>query len=69
MMIAPLPFDQVDVVLCEDRRTVLLHGYAGDALFLQSVCEAVTDLDPDTVERTGADQWRRKAKPDRWIKT
>ncbi|MER9588551.1 hypothetical protein NKI94_07055 [Mesorhizobium australicum] len=66
--IAPQPFDQIDICLCENLRTVLAYGYAGDQLWLQRLFEAEIDLDADTVETVEADQWRRKAKDDGWRK-
>ncbi|BCH10455.1 hypothetical protein MesoLj131c_47130 [Mesorhizobium sp. 131-3-5] len=63
-----MPFDQVDVVLTEDGKTVLLCGYAGDDLYMQNVHEAATELDADTVETVEADAWRKKAKADQWRK-
>ncbi|MCT2577680.1 MAG: hypothetical protein E5X23_09290 [Mesorhizobium sp.] len=65
----PAPeFDQIDVVLAEDRKHVLLYGYAGDQIYLQRVHQSETELDPNTVEVTEASKWRGRGKADRWLK-
>ncbi|RWG07354.1 hypothetical protein [Mesorhizobium sp.] len=65
----PAPaFDQIDVTLTEDRKSVLLYGYAGDQIYLQRVHQSETELDPDTVEVTEASKWRGRGKADGWLK-
>ncbi|TPJ11438.1 hypothetical protein FJW04_24075 [Mesorhizobium sp. B2-7-3] len=61
-------FDQVDVTLAEDRKTVILHAYAGEALYLQTVHQATEELDTHSVEVKDADLWRARAVPSAWWK-
>lgn len=65
----PAPaFDQIDVTLTEDRKAVLLYGFASRSIYLQRVHQSDTELDPDTVEVTDAGTWRSRGKPDAWVK-
>ncbi|WP_214471079.1 hypothetical protein [Mesorhizobium sp. dw_380] len=61
-------FDQVDVTLTEDRKSVLLHAYVGERLYMQTVGTSSTELDAETVEDVDRDKWRAKAKPEGWVK-
>ncbi|TPK71589.1 hypothetical protein FJ527_26470 [Mesorhizobium sp. B2-4-18] len=56
--------EQVDVVLCEDSRTVLLMGYdRDDNLFMQSAGVLPEPIDEDSLDQQ---QWRDAALADRW---
>ncbi|MDG4889283.1 hypothetical protein [Mesorhizobium sp. WSM4887] len=63
-----IPFDQIDVTLAEDGKSVLLYAYCGEAIYLQRVHTSTTPLDADTVEVIEAGKWRDRAKPDQWMK-
>ncbi|RWA73420.1 MAG: hypothetical protein EOQ28_14855 [Mesorhizobium sp.] len=63
-----LPFDQIDVVLSENLKSVLLYGYASDQIYLQNVHHSDTELDPGIVEVAEANHWRGKADPNAWVK-
>ncbi|MBZ9760321.1 hypothetical protein LB553_05455 [Mesorhizobium sp. CA8] len=55
--------EQIDVVLAENGRTIVLYGYGkDDALWMQSF-----DL-PDPIKEENLDhqQWRAAARPEAW---
>ncbi|RVD72932.1 MAG: hypothetical protein E5V62_02980 [Mesorhizobium sp.] len=60
----PAPaFDQVDVVLCEDNRTIALCGYVDDVMWMQSFDPLPMPIDEDNLNH---DEWRTAARPDAW---
>ncbi|RWF41846.1 MAG: hypothetical protein EOS65_10915 [Mesorhizobium sp.] len=60
----PAPaFSQIDVVLAEDQKTVLLYAYeADDTTWLQSFALPMS-IDESNVNH---DEWRAAANPDGW---
>lgn len=60
----PAPaFEQVDVVLAEDQKTVLLYGYEADeTMWLQSFALPMS-IDENNLNEK---EWRAAARPDGW---
>jgi hypothetical protein len=61
----PTPkLEQIDVVLCEDSRTVWLMGYdRDDNCFMQTAGTLPVPIDEENLDHQ---QWRAAARPDQW---
>ncbi|MER8644679.1 hypothetical protein [Mesorhizobium sp. M1252] len=59
-----LRLEQIDVVLCEDRRTIWLMGYdRDDNCFMQSFDALPMPIDEENLDHQ---QWRAAARADAW---
>ncbi|MFD2053778.1 hypothetical protein ACFSQT_11985 [Mesorhizobium calcicola] len=57
-------FDQIDVCLAEDQRTIILYGYdRDDNLYMQSFDALPMPIDEANLDEQ---QWRAAARADAW---
>jgi len=59
-----LPIEQIDAVLCEDSRTVLLIGYTSDPD--EDLVQSLELPLPIEEAHFLQDEWANAARPDRW---